>query len=71
MTISIVPPELAAAVLLDVRAVAELLGCSQRHIYRLANAGGMPAPVKIGVLNRWRRADLEAWLDNGCKPVQK
>jgi excisionase family DNA binding protein len=56
---------------MDVKAVAELLGCSQRHIYRLANAGDMPAPVKIGALNRWRRADLEAWLDNGCKPVKK
>src|SRR5262245_8368607 len=28
--------------LLDVRAVAALLDCSPRHVYRMANAGHMP-----------------------------
>jgi excisionase family DNA binding protein len=66
VTTSIVPPELAAAVLLDVRAVAALLGCSTRHVYRLADASRMPAPVRIGALVRWRRTDIESWLDARC-----
>jgi excisionase family DNA binding protein len=60
------PPDSAAPVLLDVRAVAALLDCSARHVYRLADSGRMPAPVRVGALVRWRRADLDAWLAAGC-----
>ena len=35
------------AALLDVKAVAVLLGCSSRHVYRLCDAGKMPAPVRL------------------------
>jgi excisionase family DNA binding protein len=58
------------AALLDVRAVAALLNCSARHIYRLCDAGKMPPPVRIGALVRWRRADLDAWLAAGCLAVR-
>jgi excisionase family DNA binding protein len=63
-------PEPGAALLLDVRAVARLLDCSSRHVYRLADAGKMPAPIKLGALVRWRRQDIDAWLAGGCKPVR-
>ena len=56
----------APPALLDVRAVAALLDCSPRHVYRLSDAGRMPAPVRIGALVRWRRTELLAWLDAGC-----
>lgn len=57
--------------LLDVRAVAALLGgCSTRHVYRQSDAGRMPAPIRLGALVRWRRAELIAWLEGGCKPVR-
>ena len=40
-----------SAELLDVRAVAELLGgCSTRHVFRLADAGRMPRPIRLGSL---------------------
>ena len=39
--------------LLNVQAVAETLGCSPRHVYRLSDAGKMPGPVKLGSLVRW------------------
>jgi excisionase family DNA binding protein len=58
------------AALLDVQAVAALLHCSSRHVYRLADAGRMPSPVKLGALVRWRRQDLDNWLASGCKPVR-
>jgi excisionase family DNA binding protein len=71
VTTSIAPADLAALpALLDVRAVAALLGCSARHVYRLADAGRMPPPVRLGALVRWRRADLNAWLEAGCRPVR-
>ena len=59
-----------SAKLLDVQAVAEMLGCSTRHIYRLADAGKMPRPVKLGALVRWNRASLQSWLDQGCPSVR-
>ena len=49
MSTALVSPADASAKLLDVAAVADLLGCSQRHVYRLSDAGKMPAPVKLGV----------------------
>ena len=62
-------PETAAE-LLDVLAVAELCGCSARTVRRLADAGRMPRPIKLGSLVRWRRAELEAWMAAGC-PCQE
>lgn len=67
MQSTILPPDVAAHTqLLDVRGVAALLSCSTRHVRRLADAGRLPRPVRLGALVRWRRADLVAWLDAGC-----
>lgn len=68
-----VGPELRpalAAELLDVGAVAALLGCSKRTVYRLSDGGRMPRPVKLGQLVRWRRAEVLAWIAGGCEPVR-
>lgn len=59
-----------ASKLLDVKGVAELLNCSKRHVYRLADSGRMPAPVKLGALVRWNKASIDEWIANGCKPVR-
>ncbi len=65
------PQSAVNAELLDVRAVAALLGgCSVRHVYRLADAGRMPRPIKLGTLARWRRHELDAWIDRGCPSQQ-
>ena len=59
-----------APALLDVRAVAMLLDCSPRHVYRMSDAGRMPKPVRVGALVRWNRAALEAWIADGCPAVR-
>lgn len=64
------PGPAGSPVLLDVRAVATLLGCSPRHVYRLADGGRMPAPVHVGALVRWRRADIDQWIANGCPSIR-
>ena len=64
------PPDPPAA-LLDVRSVARLLGCSSRHVYRLADGGKMPPPVRLGALVRWPRQSVEAWIAGGCQPVRR
>jgi excisionase family DNA binding protein len=58
------------AALLDVREVAALLRCSVRHVYRMADRGDMPAPVRCGALVRWPRALLLDWINGGCRPVK-
>jgi len=54
------------AKLLDVNAVAEILSCSPRHVYRLSDAGKMPRPVKLGALVRWPLAQIEEWIAQSC-----
>ena len=63
-------PDRPPAELLDVRTVANMLSASRRHIYRLSDSGRMPAPVKLGALVRWRRAEVLEWIANGCPPVR-
>jgi excisionase family DNA binding protein len=69
MSATLTPAD-ASAKLLDVQAVAEMLGCSQRHVYRLSDAGRMPAPVKLGSLVRWSAAAIREWIDKGCPSVR-
>lgn len=63
-------PADSLSALLDVQAVAALLDCSTRHVRRLADSGRMPSPIKLGNLLRWKRSDLEHWIDAGCKPIR-
>jgi excisionase family DNA binding protein len=56
--------------LLDVDAVAKLLTCSPRTVWRLSDAGKMPAPVRVGRLVRWPLKVLMEWIDRGC-PVMR
>ena len=60
----------ATVALLDVKRVAEMLGCSMRHVYRLSDAGRMPRPRKLGALVRWSRRELDEWISEGCLPVR-
>lgn len=59
------------AALLNVGQVAELLGCSVRHTYRMADAGRMPRPIKLGALVRWPRAAIESWIAAGCPSCRR
>ncbi len=42
------------AKLLDVQAVANMLDCSVRHVYRLSDTEQMPSPVKLGAVESRR-----------------
>lgn len=59
------------SLLIDVHDVAALLKCSARHIWRMADAGKMPRPHKIGALCRWDRAVIEQWVADGCPSCRK
>lgn len=59
-------PDPATPVLLSVGNVAGLLNCSKQHVRRLADAGRMPRPMKLGGLVRWNRTEIEKWIAAGC-----
>ncbi len=65
------PPADSPAKLLDVTSVARLLDCSTRHVYRLSNAGRMPAPVKLGSLVRWNQIAIDKWFAEGCPTYRR
>ncbi len=60
-----------SSLLIDVNDMAALLKCSPRHIWRLADAGKMPRPYKIGALCRWDRMSIERWVADGCPNCRK
>ena len=65
-SLSVPPLVESPATLLDVRQIAGLLGCSSRHVQRLADAGRMPRPIHLGTLLRWQKASIESWVAAGC-----
>lgn len=57
------------AILIGVDSVAAMLSYSTRQIYRLADGGRMPRPLKIGNSNRWVKSEIEEWILQGCPPT--
>jgi predicted DNA-binding transcriptional regulator AlpA len=74
MATSIAPPESAAPVstrrLINAREVGRMLGCSWRHVLRLADQGVLPWGCKLGALRRWDSTEIDAFIASGCKPIR-
>lgn len=64
-------PAETPAELLDVNAVATQLGASSRTVRRLVDCGKMPRPISLGRAVRWRRAEIEEWIRQGCPKVER
>lgn len=60
------PPELVG--LPDVCA---MLGIGRTMLFDLVREGRIPPPVKVGRLNRWRRAEIRDWTHAGCPPADE
>jgi len=56
--------------LLTEEQAASLLSLSPRKVWELAACGAIPF-IKIGSIKRYRRADLEAWVEKGCPTVRE
>jgi excisionase family DNA binding protein len=54
--------------LLGIVELQDLLKVSRRAVIRWRDNGTLPPALKIGRLVRWRRGDVEAWIENGCVP---
>jgi prophage regulatory protein len=60
-----------SAPLIDAGEFALILGCSVKHIRRMADAGRCPPPVRLGGLVRWTRASVDAWIADGCPAIRR
>jgi excisionase family DNA binding protein len=56
------PRFLSTAPLVTADELATFLGCSSKHVRRIARRGGFPKPIRIGRLCRWQRHRVEQWL---------
>jgi excisionase family DNA binding protein len=60
------PPE--QPLLLTAQQVADLLGCSPRHVQRMSDRGELPRPIRIGTLVRWTRREIESHIAQATTP---
>ena len=50
----------------DAGGLARLLNISERQVYRLSDAGCLPAPLAFGACKRWSLREIEAWMAAGA-----
>lgn len=46
---------------------AEMLGISKSSLYSLRYVGDAPPAIKVGSRLRWRRSDVEKWMDENLE----
>jgi excisionase family DNA binding protein len=54
--------------LLTAEELADLLGISRAHLFRLHGRGLLPFPIRLGRSVRWNRATVIRWLADGAPP---
>ncbi len=43
-----------------------MMSISTRTLWRLAGARRIPAPIRLKGSTRWRRIEVERWIEHGC-----
>ena len=46
--------------------LTRVLSISLRHVWRLSDAGKLPASIRLGKLVRWPKLLIDEWLAAGC-----
>jgi excisionase family DNA binding protein len=54
------------ALTVNARQAAKMLNVSVRQVWRLCNTGKLPKPIRLGHCVRWRKAELEAFIEAGA-----
>lgn len=48
--------------LVDMAFITNFTGMTDKWFYRLISENAFPAPIKLGRSSRWRKSEVEAWL---------
>ena len=57
--------------LMSIDDVAQMLGIPVRTLYAWRTTGKGPRGIRVGRWVRYRRADVEAWLEQQADPVRQ
>jgi excisionase family DNA binding protein len=60
-----------ASAVYDAGDFASLLQISERHIWKLRDAGLLPECIRIGRLVRWPRTRVDEWIHQGCPGLER
>ena len=52
--------------MIQAEAFAQMLQLSTRTLWRLLSTGELIEPVRLGRSVRWRLAEVERWIEEGC-----
>jgi predicted DNA-binding transcriptional regulator AlpA len=52
----------------DRAGLGRMLRLSRRELYRLEDAGRIPAAIVFGTCKRWPIEEIETWVRAGCPP---
>ena len=63
--------EQPTALTVNAKGVAAMLGVSVRQVWRLHATGRLPRAIRLGNCVRWRRAEIEAFVEAGCPMREK
>jgi predicted DNA-binding transcriptional regulator AlpA len=64
-----IPRQTQPPLLIDAREACAMAGIAVSSWHRLVAARKAPAFLKVGGATRWRRAEIEQWIGDGC-PAQ-
>jgi len=59
------------ALTVNAKQASAMLNVSVRQLWRLNSTGGLPRPIRLGHCVRWRRAELEAFVQAGAPTREK
>lgn len=48
--------------LVDMRFITNLTGLTDKWFYKLIKDGQFPRPIKLGRSSRWKKSEVELWL---------
>jgi excisionase family DNA binding protein len=60
-----------AALTANAKQAAAMLNVSVRQVWRLHTTGRLPRAIRLGHCVRWRKAELEAFVEAGCPTRQE
>ncbi|ENS0171314.1 helix-turn-helix domain-containing protein [Citrobacter freundii] len=55
-------PSLLEDLFVDMAFITRLTGLTDKWFYKLIKDGEFPKPTKFGRSSRWRKSEVEAWL---------
>ena len=59
------------ALTVNAKQASAMLNVSVRQLWRLNSTGRVPRPIRLGHCVRWRRAELEAFVQAGAPTREK